>query len=239
MPQFAAKGTKMGFGTLFIGYFLLLNLTYYGFTDVISASVMLLGLYKLLPINKYFKLATIFSGVFLIFSLGEFGIATYEMFFRQINSPVLVSLMSIARCLTVGALTFFMLKGIESVAKEVEVENLPAKASRLAIATVVIYTLWIVLEAPLSFINDYVLAVLSLLTILATIALLIINLTVIYSCYMRICMPGNEDITKDKPSRFAFVNEYRRRKRERDAELTKERDERIKKKLDGKKGNKK
>ena len=29
----------MGFGILFIGYFLLLNLTYYSFTDVIAAAV--------------------------------------------------------------------------------------------------------------------------------------------------------------------------------------------------------
>ena len=63
----------MGFGTLFIGYFLLLNLTYYGFTDVIAASVMLLGLYKLSGVNKYFKAAAISSGALLVFSLGELG----------------------------------------------------------------------------------------------------------------------------------------------------------------------
>ncbi len=229
----------MGFGTLFIGYFLLLNLTYYGFTDVISASVMLLGLYKLSPVNKYFKAATVCSGVLLAFAIGEFGVATYEMFFRQLNSPVFVSIMSIARCLAVGTLTFLILKGIESVSKEVEVEHLPTKASKLAIATVVIYTLWIVLEAPLSFVDDYVLAVLSLLTILATIALLIINLSVIYSCYMMICMPGNENIAKEKPSRFEFVNEYRRRKAEREEELSKERAERMKKRLEEKKDKKK
>ena len=225
----------MGFGTLFIGYFLLLNLTYYGFTDVIAASVMLLGLYKLSAVNKYFKASAILSGVFLFFSLGEFGIAGYEMFIRQINSPALVSVMCVIRSVLVAATTVFMLKGIEAVSREVDVENLPEKAYRLTIATVVIYALWIILEAPISFIDDYVLAVLSLITILATIALLIINLTVIYSCYMRICMPGDENIEKDKPSRFAFVNEYRARKAEKDAELAKERSERLSKYIDGKK----
>lgn len=229
----------MGFGTLFIGYFLLLNLTYYGFTDVIAASVMLLGLYKLSPVNKFFKAAAVCSGVFLVFSLGEFGIATYEIFFRQLNTPLFISVMSILRCLVISTLTVLMLKGIESVAREVELENLPVKASRLAVVTIVIYSLWILLEAPISFIDDYVLAVLSLLTILATIALMIINLTVVYSCYMKICMPGNEDISKEKPSHFAFVNEYRRRKAERDAEIAKERAERMKKKLAEKKDKKK
>lgn len=229
----------MGFGTLFVGYFLLLNLTYYGFTDVIAAAVMLLGLYKLSPVNKYFRISFIIAGVFLAFGLGEFGIATYEILFGQLNSPTLISVMSVVRCLVIGALTVTMLKGIEAVAREVEIENLPQKAHRLTVLTIIVYSLWIILEAPLSFVENYVLAVMSLITILATIALLIVNLTVIYSCYMRICMPGNEDISRTKPSRFAFVNEYRARKAERDEEAARERAALIKKHQDGKKGEKK
>ena len=225
----------MGFGTLFIGYFLLLNLTYYGFTDVIAAAIMLLGLYKLSGVNKLFKLAFLAGGAFLAFSLFEFGVATYEIFAGRIDSPALVSVTSIIRCLVVGALTFFILRGIESVAKEVDVENIPKKAARLSKLTAVIYAAWIVLEAPLSFINDYVLAVLSLVTILATIALLVVNLTVIYGCYMRICMPGEENLT-DKPSRFAFVNEYRSRKAERDREAMEERMRLMKERSQKKKG---
>ena len=77
-----------------------------------------------------------------------------------------------------------------------------------------VYALWILLELPLSFINGYVLAVASLITIFATIILIIVNLTIIYSCYMHICMPGDENVMKDKPSKFNFVNEYRARKEE-------------------------
>lgn len=226
----------MGFGTLFIGYFLLLNLTYYGFTDVIAAAVMLLGLYNLSKVNKHFFAAMITSVVFLLFSLGEFGIATYEIFTRPINSAVLVSLMSIMRSLIIGTLTVLILKGIEVVAKEVDIPDLVTKASRLVIITAFTYTAWIILEAPFSF-DNYVLGVISLLTILATIALLIVNLTVIYSCYMRICMPGQEKIG-DKPSKFAFVNEYRARKAERDKEVAQRRAEIIKARA-AKKGKKK
>ena len=219
----------MGFGTLFIGYFLLLNLTYYGFTDVISASVMLLALYKLSPVNKHFKAAAIASGVFLAFSLCEFGISAYEMFFGAIGSPLLVSAMSIVRSVAVCTLTVLILMGIESIAREVDVEGLPTKAKRLTVITIVTYALWIALEAPISFINDYVLAVLSLITILATLALIIVNLTVIYSCYMRICMPGEEDITKEKASRFEFINNLKAQKAQRDEEIARERAERKRK----------
>ena len=54
----------MGFGTLFIGYFLLLNLTYYRFTDLIAALLMLLAFYKLREINRHFRVAIISSGLF-------------------------------------------------------------------------------------------------------------------------------------------------------------------------------
>ena len=146
--------------------------------------------------------------------------------------------MSIMRSLTVGTLTVLMLKGIEDVAKEVDIPDLPTKASRLTIITAVTYTAWIILEAPLSFMDNYVLGVISLLTILATIALLIVNLTVIYSCYMRICMPGNEKLS-DKPSKFAFVNEYRARKAERDKEAAEKRLKQMKERAAKRKGQKK
>ena len=227
----------MGFGTLFIGYFLLLNLTYYGITDIIAAAVMLLGLYKLSPINKYFRYSVIASIVFLVFSLSEFGVAIYEMFFSPISSQPLISFFSVVRCMVVATLSMLILKGIEFVAKEVELEDLAKKASRMLVATAVTYSLWIVLEAPV--IDSYILAVLSVITILATIALLIVNLSIIYSSYMKICMPGDESNDKQKPSRFAFVNEYRARKEERYKETAEKRAEIIKSVKDKQKGNKK
>lgn len=227
----------MGFGTLFIGYFLLLNLTYYGFTDLIAAAVMLLGLYKLSRINKGFFAASIVCAVFLVFGLAEFGIATYEIFLMPISSPALVSTMSVVRSLTIGTLTVLTLKGMEEVAKEVDLPDIATKSARLVIITAFTYTAWMILESPLSFINDYVLGVLSLLTILATIALLIVNLTVIYSCYMHICMPEDREL-KDKPSKFAFVNEYRARKAERDKEAAEKRMQLMKERAQ-KKGKKK
>ena len=228
----------MGFGTLFIGYFLLLNLTYASFTNVIAAAIMLLAFYKLSPVNQYFKYAVTASTVFLVFSLVDFGIGSYEMFMQRTSSALLVSVLSVIRCAIVGTLTVIMLRGIEEVAKEVDLDDTPTKAHRMAIASMVTYALWIALEAPLEFMGDFIPAVISVVTVLATIALLIVNLTIIYSCYMRICMPGNEDYTKDKPSRFTFVNEYRARKQERAKAEAKARLDKLKERNNRKKGNK-
>ena len=221
----------MGFGTLFIGYFLILNLTYYSLSDVIAASVMLLGLYKLSGFNKYFKYSLIACGVFLAFSVGEFGVAIYEMFFAKLDLPALISAMSAVRSLIIGVMTVLMLKAICAIAREVELPELTKKCDRLTVATSTVYSVLIVLELPLSFIDPYVLAVSSLLVILAEIVVLILNLTAIYTCYMKICMPGDEEL-KDKPSRFAFVNEYRARKAEQAELEAKKRLESLKKKKD-------
>ena len=82
--------------------------------------------------------------------------------------------------------------------------------------------------------SDYIL----FFTIVGTLVLIVMNLTVIYSCYMRICMPGDEHM-KDKPSRFAFVNEYRARQAEREAEAMAERMKQLKNRANKKKGKKK
>ena len=228
----------MGFGTLFIGYFLILNLTYYGITDVIAAAVMLMGLYKLSTVNKYFKTSAISACVFLAFSLGELGITFYELFFRKIDSDVFISCMSIARCLVVGIMTVLILKAIEDVAKEVDIPTLAEKSKRQLCATATTYGFWIILELPLTFIDEYILAVSSLVVIIAAIVIIIMNLSVIYNAYMKICMPGDEDITKEKPSRFSFVNEYRARKAERQKDEYEANLKRIKEKLE-KKGKRK
>ena len=203
----------MGFGTLFIGYFLILNLTYYGLTDVIAAAVMLLGLYKLSGFNKYFRAALVVCGVFLAFSVGELGVAIYEMFIAKLDAPALISVMSAVRSLILGALSVLMLKALSAIATEVDIPELVKKCERLTVATSTVYSVLIVLELPLSFINPYVLAIGSLLALLTAIAVIIMNLSAIYTCYMKICMPGDEEL-RDKPSRFAFVNEYRARKAE-------------------------
>ncbi len=218
----------MGFGNLFIGYFLLLNITYFGITDVIAASVMLLGLYKLSSVNKYFKASSICTAVFLAFSAVEFGIFAYRMFMGDANSEILTSVIGILRNALIYALSFTAIMGMKAVAQEVEVDKLPERCTRSIICISVIYPLWMILSLPLPFIPDLILTLLSMCVIASTIIVLILNLALIYTCYMKICMPGDESF-KVKPSRFAFVNEYRARKEKQAEEEQKQRIEKLKK----------
>jgi type IV secretory pathway VirB6-like protein len=198
---------------------------------------MLLGLYKLSGFNKYFRLSFFASAVFLAFSLGELGVAFYEMFFAKINSPTLISVMSAVRSLIIGVLTVMMLKALSAISKEVDIPELVKKCDKLTLATAILYGSLMILELPLTFIDPYVLAICSLIAILSAIVIIILNLSAIYSCYMKICMPGDEEL-KDKPSRFAFVNEYRERKAEKAKQEAEKRLEELKRRK-AKRGNKK
>jgi hypothetical protein len=60
-------------------------------------------------------------------------------------------------------------------------------------------------------------------------ALIVISLIVIYNCYMRICMPEDEDMP-EKESRFKFVNAFRRHEEEKRKEYADYKLEKFKKK---------
>lgn len=220
----------MGFGTLFIGYFLLLNFAFSGFTDAISAVLMLYALYKLSGINKGFMRAMYASLAFLCFSVGELIAEALDIFLGVGDITTLTSLMALARYLLVGLLTVLILRGIEEVGTEVKLHVLSDKAKRMSILTIVIYSVDALLEViGLLPFNSGVFVYFAVIMIVLTLTVIIMNLTVIYSAYMRICMP-NEKEPREKESRFAFVNAFRRHEEEKQREYTEYRLEKAKKK---------
>ena len=240
----------MGFGTLFIGYFFLLNVTpYRGFTDIIAAAIMLFALYKLSDINRGFKLSFILCGIFLAVSVGELVLSVSSLF-SLFPTDVVSPIVTIIRHGIVGTLGAVIMMGIRDICAEVDLPKIRDRARYLIPTTFIIYLLWIALEAAAGFSTSEVLAMvlawISLIVIVANIALFIFGLFTIYSCYAQICMP--EDNTplmpeEEKPSRFAFINEHRKRRKERDEayyrEKMKKAEARLKKDQEGEHNGKK
>ena len=201
----------MGFGTLFIGYFLLLNVTYYTFTDVIAALVMAMGLYKLSTVNKHFKNGFYSSLMLALIGVVELIFQAYGMFNPNKDLTVLYYT-DIPRYLIISVLTTFILMGIENVASEVELSELSKRAKitkHFSFATFAILALLSIHELG-DIIDVKILSVASVLMLLFAFIMIIINLVTIYSSYMRICMPEDKDNEiPDKPSKFEFVNKYR------------------------------
>ena len=219
----------MGFGTLFFGYFLILNVTYYGFTDAIAAAVMLLGFYKLSTVNSYFKYAAYVSGGFTLFGLAELCVNVVLLFSPTNALSSTTQILAMSRSLIVCLLTMLMLAGIKSISAEVELEKVPERAKYMMVLTPIIYGICILLEAEwiINSLPPIAAPILALIAIFGALTIALLNLILIHTCYARICMPEDEDNSRPKPSRFAFVNEYRRRKEEKEAAEEAERRRRL------------
>ena len=232
----------MGFGTLFIGYFLLLNIASYEFTDAIAAIVMLYGIYKLSSLNKGFKRSLTAVLIFSAFGIFELGYGVYDMFFSfGASSETVISVISLIRYAIVALVTIFVMLGMSEVANEVKLRVLAIKCERVLYMTIPIYAMSMLLEAfsILELMEYKIVTVISILTLICNIALTILALICIYSCYMKICMPS-QDAKADKPktSRFAFVNAFRKHEEEKQREYAEYKLEKMKERAQRKKGKK-
>ena len=226
----------MGFGILFIGYFLLLNLTYIGYTDLISALVLFMAFYKLQPTNKYFRFALIPSGLFAAVSIVElFEVLTSALGF---NFSFLLEYTSAPRYMLIGLLSVYMLMGIESVAEEVDVQVTRLRAKYTLPFVYILFALATIFEFPFvgNLIPEKPLLISATILIFAVFIITLLNLVTIYSAYMHICMP--EDVnndSKEKKSKYTIVNKFREHELEKSREyaeykLNKSREKASKKK---------
>ncbi len=208
----------MGFGTLFIGYFLLLNLTYFQLTDLISALLILYALYKLSLVSSQFKLSYYASYLFVALGFAELPIALISLITGFENST-LTSALSIVRAVVLCVLTLLILQGIGLLAKELKVERVPTWSQVMIFLSGGVYLLQIFCESArlASFLSQTVISWLYITVLIGWLLVPILNLIIIYTCYMRIGLPDEDKPKEPKPSRFAFVNEYRRRRAEKRA----------------------
>ena len=193
----------------------MLNITYYTFTDIIAAMVMLLGLYKLAGVSRHFVRPMYAAIGFSVFALGELVFGVIDIF-STMDMTTAVACVAMARSLALGVFTVFMLMGMRDICKQLDVERIPLKCRTMIVWTSVLYTANILLQTPVltSFLPPVVLAALYIAVFAGMVIVVAVNLSIIYGCYMRICMPKDLEPKPEKPSRFAFVNEYRRRNEE-------------------------
>ena len=207
----------MGFGTLFIGYFFLVNISYFEYTDIIAAMVMLLGLYNLSRFNRGFKLGFFFASAFAIFSLAEISFVILDLFEISTWAESFIDMFSIPRYLLIFGVTVSALIGIRDVANEVEADLLARKAAAIIPFTAA-YVIMAICEIPqtASLLGPAMPYVYTALIITHLIIVTTVLITV-YKAYSTICMP--EDLEPEvKKSRFEFVNKFREHEEEKNRE---------------------
>ena len=226
----------MGFGTLLTGYFFLINISYFAYTDIVGAMLMLLGLYKLSGINRGFRTGMIFSAIFAVFSLGELLITVVELFAPTLFGGAFTSCVTIPRYLLIFALTASILFGIRDVAEEVDAKELSKRAARTLPFCAVILLLGIFDIPTVGELIGVASAYIYFVLIISYVILTLVNLLTLHKAYSQICMPEelNGDPTPPK-SKFEFVNKFREHEAKRVLEYAEYRYDKNQKKQNKKK----
>ena len=204
----------MGFGTFFIGYFLLLDISYYLLTDLIAGAVMMLGMARLSRFNRGFKTAFCALGIFTVFALFELGVGIYDMLFSAPISPNFISYLAISRSFLLAILTFTAFEGMRDVAEEVGLGELSKKCKITTYISLPIYLLAIISETPSLFTwaSPQIATVIAVASLLIGFIFVITNLFTIYTCYAKICMPEDVDNEATQKSKNeSFFDSYNKR----------------------------
>ena len=225
----------MGFGILVIGYFLILNLPFYGATDLISGIIMTMAFYKLRTVNKYFSFAILPAVLFAIVGVPELIEMMASLF--SLDLSVILTYTAAPRCLILCILSILMMKGIEKVSEEVEVYKTARNARNVQPFIYLVFGGMLILELPFTFGDESKwLGVAGLIFLLGCFALVLYSLTVIYSAYKWICMPEDVDNdTAEKPSRFGIINSFRAHQEQKSREYAEYKLEKMKNKTSKKK----
>ena len=190
----------MGFGILFFGYLLLFNtMVYAGFTRFFAYLIILYAMTKLGVYNKDLKRTFVTSAAASVFGLFYFTCETlsfFDMLSPEISDSLFRFLPFTAAVFEI-LLHYFLLRGLEAMAKETEVPMLQVKAFRNRIFSLVYYTLYLL--ARLEMFPESARQFLfysSVVLLFVGIVVMFLNAKLIYGFYMWICLPEDLEMNR-------------------------------------------
>ena len=198
----------MGFGYLFLGYFFLLFFPMSGIgvlpnLAAVGCVIMFFGLRKLYsyaPECKGFKLAIFALIPYFAVSVAEFASDVAEYSGRIAVDSVFVKSTALVSDLLFGIFTVFVLVGIHVLARQVELPKIAVRSS-VFMSISVIFTLCAavsgiaaLVDIPAGKTATAVVNYIALAAFLLEYLAIFLNLFHIFSCYMYICLEGDEDM---------------------------------------------
>lgn len=215
----------MGFGWMFLGYCLLLgtNIEFFGVPvditpDIIAFLAMLKGFNVANEHCESFRVSRIFAMIGIPVSL----VVTALDLFINMNviafSPAVATTLSYAYDIFKLSYTLVLLYSLYLISTEVGVDKLRKKATRCAIYTVVFFFLgqssaMIFSWFGITLSSAYTAAI----AMLADALCIVINATLVFGCYMRICLEGDEDMPDNREYKYKTPFEYFERRQALDA----------------------
>ena len=215
----------MGVGWMFLGYCLLLgtNIEFFGVPvditpDIIAFLAMLKGFNVANEHCESFRVSRIFAMIGIPVSL----VVTALDLFINMNviafSPAVATTLSYAYDIFKLSYTLVLLYSLYLISTEVGVDKLRKKAARCAIYTVVFFFLgqssaMIFSWFGITLSSAYTAAI----AMLADALCIVINATLVFGCYMRICLEGDEDMPDNREYKYKTPFEYFERRQALDA----------------------
>lgn len=216
----------MGFGLLFIGYFIafLMSVNSYGFAfELIGFAIILKALEKLSEYKHRLSSAMLPLFLLSLCSLFDAGAKISELL--SIKTPLFSESISfwVSVISEIIAIAFhvILLEGIRGIARDAEEQKLSSRAVGcivLVAATKLFNLTLIMLGVVSSVATTQAFAVLTKFALLAHICYPLAILAFIYACYADLCAPEDVDMAP-RPSRFGFINRWRERRQQRETEL--------------------
>ncbi len=198
----------MGFGYLFLGYLVLMNLLVKsGFTKILAYLIMLIGVKKLSVYEEHLK--TAYFVLFPMLLVGGWGffleIADLTSLFPDAEQALFFRLFSLLAALLELLFSANLLKGIQALAKETGVYVIEVKAFRNRLFTILAYILYLAgqLNYPEGFTRFLIYY--NLVIHLFTIVVMFLNAKLIYEAYMWICTEEDLDMGRRR-SRIPFID---------------------------------
>ncbi len=211
----------MGFGLLFIGYFVatLMTMNAAGaFIRMLGCSIILIASTKLSKYNRSFMYLTLSSAAMIIISAFVAAADVTSFLYEQLlinTNPLSGAYANICSYINFAVSFVFntaLLYAIKCIATETQVHKNAVSAIRNWVFICIYYILAILSLLPFEFAKY-----LNLPAIIIYLIWIVLNLILIYSCYARICDESDIEMAQ-KPSRFAFVNKMRAESERRQAE---------------------
>lgn len=231
----------MGFGTLFIGFLFLLNISYFAYTDILAGLILLSALIRLSPYHSHFRLASTLSAVFSVYALVELVLSLCTLFGMRPLGDTASLYLGMPRYALLCLISLTVFSGIRALAREVDAREVAARARLTGPALAAIWLIRMLAELPAlsRLLGSSGTVIFYFAVTLVQLALLAIALMLLYRTYMVICLPEDADMP-ERPSRFAFVREHEQRVEERNRAYAEQQREklRLKNKNEKKKNNK-
>lgn len=207
------KDINMGFGLTFIGYFFLIffplsRIDVLPNLAVLGCVVMIFGLKRLTYYcsdNRAFSVARLLGAILTVLSIVAImlDIAAIDNLIEEELFPILAPVVNVLYALVITSFTGALFIGVYKLSGEVELPKL-AKRSVFMLSANAAYlvaeiaasicSLVRTLGAPSGEVLTTITGYLGIIAFIFAYIILFLNLSLIFSCYARICLEGDEDM---------------------------------------------